>query len=68
MNEKEHICQKLIIKLGFKSKSTGKFKYRTKSFYNVKRDDYDVLSDQFIKECKAPRNHYLRTCSGNLIW
>jgi hypothetical protein len=68
MNSKnEHVCQKLIVRLGFKSKSTGKFKYRSKSFYNVKRSDYEELSDKFIKECKAPRNHYLRTCSAILF-
>jgi hypothetical protein len=67
MND-NRIYKKIIVKLGFKSKSTGKFKYRTKSFYNVKSSDYDIISDQFIKECKTPRNHYLRTCSGILIF
>jgi hypothetical protein len=68
MEQSEIAYKKLVVRLGFRSKSTGKFKYRTKTFLNVKGKDYEVLYDQFAKECKAPRNHYLRTCSGELIW
>jgi hypothetical protein len=68
MSIDEHLYQKLTIKLGFKSKTTGKFKYRSKSFRDVKRSDYCTLRDYFIAECKAPRNHYLKTNSGTLIY